>query len=351
MDDRGGETMMKHGVRKFFSLLTALCLLLSACPALAQTADFDALSPLMDLVCAACSYSANAPESVPDADGTLTVSFTDAFFKIGQSFGERLGITENMLEDLNAQAEYLGKVFAAQLPALEPVMMTDDVGGYIGFQPVTVNNGTDGSSVQIIGEMYMADRPMSELSAAEYAQIVWLDRAVFTFQSDASALNGFRLTGFTMGTDLSMEEAFMGYDHEILVEYESSLGFIVLYPSFFEDDMLTETAEGVSAALKDGSVSFFAKRTANVNHDNLSDYVSLMANSHVDSASTVVEAMQYGTVAYTTEDGFFVFDVYILTDDYIYQAELKYTADKLSEYAMYNAYLENSFVVNELSQG
>lgn len=343
---------MKHIVQKLISLMMILCLLLGAAPAaLAQTADFDVLLPLMDLVCAASTYSANAPESVPGMDGVLTVSFTDEFFKLGQSYGVQLGITQNMLNDLNAQADYLGRVFAAQLPALEPVMMTDISGSYVGFQPVTVNNGTDGSSFQIIGEMYMADKPMRELTANEYAQIVWLDRAVFTFQSDASALNGFRLMGFTVGTDLSMEEAFMGYDQQILVEYESALGFIVLYPSFFTDEMLSENAEGVSAVLSDGSVSFFAKRTANTNRDNLSDYISLTANSNPGSVSTVVEAMQYGTVAYTTQDGYFVFNVYTLTNEHIYHAQLKYEASRLAEYAMYNAYLENSFVINELSQG
>lgn len=345
---------MKHGVQKLISLMTALCLLLSvSSAALAQTADFDALSPLMDLVCAAAVYAgdSSAPQTVPGAEGMLTVAFTDAFFKIGQSFGAQMGINESMLQDVNAQADYLSRVFAAQLPALEPVMMTNDAGQYVGFQPVTVNGGTDGSTIQIIGEMYMADKPMREMSAADYAQIVWLDRAAFTFQNDASALSGFRVMGFTVGMDLSMEEAFMGYDQEILVEYESNLGFIVLYPSFFTDQMLSETSEGLYASMPDGSASFFARRTANVNRDSLNDYVSLTANSIPGSVSTVVEAMQYGTIAYTTADGYFVFDVYILTGEHIYQAQLRYEASKLAEYAMYNAYLENSFVVNELSQG
>ena len=61
--------------------------------------------------------------------------------------------------------------------------------------------------------------------------------------------------------------------------------------------------------------------------------------------------MQYGTVRYTTEDGYTVFDVFILTDLYIFQAELTYLTEQSSVYSMYDAYLENSFVVNELSQG
>ena len=46
-----------------------------------------------------------------------------------------------------------------------------------------------------------------------------------------------------------------------------------------------------------------------------------------------------------------MFDVYILTDKYIYQAELSYRKELMGEYSMYNAYLENSFVVDEVSVG
>ena len=52
-----------------------------------------------------------------------------------------------------------------------------------------------------------------------------------------------------------------------------------------------------------------------------------------------------------TEDGRAVFEVYIVSSDYIYQAQLSYLTSLMSEFGMYNAYMENSFVVNELSQG
>jgi len=346
--------MMNRGVQKVFSMLLILCLAMGFCTAAAaQTAmaDFEALVPLMDLVCAASQYSPNAPESVPGADGVLSVSFADAFFKVGQLWGAEVGVTADMLQDTGAQAGLLSQLFAAQLPALENVIATDDINGYIGFHPVTVNNGTDGASVQIIGEIYMADKAMREMGEADYANITWMDRAVFTFQSDASAQNGFRLTGFSVGTDLSMEEALQGYFQEIAVEYESKLGFMLLYPAVFTDELLVEDDDGVSAALPDKSASFFAKRVDNVNGASLADYVGIIANGITGSVSTVNEEMQYGTVSYTTEDGYAVFDVFILTDEHIFQAELSYLTTLMSEYSMYNAYLENSFVVNELSQG
>ena len=179
----------------------------------------------------------------------LTVSFTDAFFKVGQTYGAEVGVTADMINDTNAQAELLSKIFAAQLPQLEPVVMTDDINGFIGFHPVTVNRGADSATVQIIGEIYLADKPMREMSEADYSNIQWLERAVFTFQSDSTALNGFRLMGYSVGTDLSLEDAMQGYFDQIAVEYESHLGFTLLYPAVFTDDLLVESDDGVSAEL------------------------------------------------------------------------------------------------------
>lgn len=347
--------MMNRGVQKVLSMLLILCLAMGismgAVAENATVADFEALVPLMDLVCAASQYSPNAPESISGADSELTASFVDAFFKVGQAHGSEAGVTAAMLTDTTAQADLLAKIFSAKLPELQTVTASEEINGYIGFQPVTVNNGTDGESVQIIGEMYLADKAMREMTEADFTSISWIDRAVFVFQKDASALNGFRLNGFSVGTDLSYEEAMLAYDEAITVEYESKLGFMLLYPSLFTDDMLAEDENGVSAKLPDGSASFFAKRMANENGATLADYVGIIANGITNSISSVNEEMQYGTVTYTTDDGYVVFDVFIVTDQYIFQAELTYETSKMAEFSMYNAYLENSFVVNELSQG
>lgn len=79
--------------------------------------------------------------------------------------------------------------------------------------------------------------------------------------------------------------------------------------------------------------------------------MGVIANGITGSTSTINEESQYGTVAYTTEDGYYVFEVYIVTDRYIYQAELRFLSSLMSQYSMYTSYLENSFVANELYQG
>ena len=221
--------MMNRSVQKMLSVLMVICVMLGLCTgAMAQTADFDALVPLMDLVAAASWYSPNAPERVTGAGDELSLSFIDTFFAVGQNCGAEVGITSAMMNDTAAQAELLGKVFAASIPELQTITPAE-MDGYIGFQPVLVNNMADGQSVQIIGEIYLADKPMRQMSEADYTAIEWIERAVFTFQNDAAAQNGFRLTGYSVGTDLSIEEAMQGYFEEIAVEYESKLGFTVLY--------------------------------------------------------------------------------------------------------------------------
>ena len=39
-------------------------------------------------------------------------------------------------------------------------------------------------------------------------------------------------------------------------------------------------------------------------------------------------------MAYTTEDGYYVFEVYIVTDRYIYQAQLRFLTSLMSQYSM-----------------
>lgn len=350
---------MKNNLAKVLAWMLLVCLAAGqVCGALAQEAkpaasEFEMLQPLMDLVSGAVMVASDEPQPVPGAEGTLSNAFVSAFFQLGMAADPALGITADILGDPAKQGEYLSKVFAAKAPELAAIQQPTPINGYIGFQPVTVNTAAETGGIQIIGEIYWADKPMKALSEADYLNVKWQDaRAIFTFQSDNAALNGFRLTGFSMGTELNMEQAMQTYFEKILVEYISTnLGFSVQYPSVFTDELLVEDQDGVSASLPDGSASFFAKRVDNVNHANLQDYVSVIANGITGAKSQVNEKFQYATVSYTTAEGKTVFDVYIVTDKYIYQAELSYLTKLSNQYHMYTTYLENNFTVNEVSVG
>lgn len=336
---------------RFLAWLLAVCMMLggvASAVAEAKTSDFEALAPLMDLVAAAAMSGGEEPESVPDSDGALSNTFVQSFFAIGASLG---AVPEETLANPQKQQEVLASIFSAQLPALAAVEKKSDVSGYIGFRPVTVNQA-EGGSIQIIGELYWSEKPLAQLAQNEYTGVQWLERGVFTFRSDSAAQNGFRLAGFSVGTELDMEMAMQDYFDEILVEYvNTQLGFSVSYPAIFEDEKLVEDNDGISAKLDDGSLSFFAKRMENTNRSNLQDYVGVIAGGIPNAAMQVNEAFQYATLAYVTEDGFSVFDVFIVTDKYVYQAELKYRTENSESYHMYTTYLENTFIVDEVSVG
>ncbi len=349
--------MKSRAFHKTLAVLVAGCLLMGGLPgALAQGAspsDFEAVQPLMDLVaCAVVGQQAETPEGIPGSEGTLSPGFVAALMSLWEQADPSLGLTREVAADPQQQAQFLGKVFAAQLPPLEGVAQPKETNGYIGFRPVTVNSAADTGSIQLVGEIYWAEKPLAQLTDGEYPQVQWLERGIFTLQSDSTALNGFRIAGFSVGTELNMETAVQDYFDSILVEYvNTSLGFSLQYPSVFTDDLLEEDEAGVSATLPDGRASFFAKRVANVNQSNLGDYVEVIANGIPGSQAQVNEEIGYGAVSYTTGEGFTVFDVYIVTDKYIYQAELSYRSELSNEFSMYNTYLEHTFMVNEISVG
>ncbi|MBR4069512.1 MAG: hypothetical protein IKK08_12960 [Clostridia bacterium] len=342
--------------KKLFSVIVALalslCLLVGAAAAeSAAAADLEALYPLMDLVCAAGYDPAQGTFMVvPDSEGVLEISFVDSLIRLAQERGV-LEVTEATMKDPSAQTALLQRIFAAQLPKTETVVAAEPSTQYIGFKPVTVGATGEESVIRVLGEMYMASKPLLSLSEQEFADVLWLDRAVFTFRADPEAYGGFRLMGFSSGMELSVEEEMQAYSESIVVEYvNTNLGFMLLYPAVFTDDMLIEDANGVSAALPDGSVSFFARRDANSESSTLTDYVSAVAEKLPDADVDINQELCYGAVS-SIADGYAVYDVYVVTGQYVYHAQLKYRTDLMSEYSMYNAYLLNSFGVDELAAG
>lgn len=347
--------MKKHFTGRFLAWVMALCLLVGAYgvagASQAQVSDFDALSPLMDLVAAAAFSAGDDPESVGNAETTLTPMFIAAFFNCGLTADASLEITADMLQSTDQQAVLLGKLFTAKLPELEPIAQTTPISGYIGFQPVTVNAGSE-NDVQIIGEVYWGTKPASQMTDAEYKEVEWLDRAVYSFAAAADGYHGYKLAGFSVGSELNMEEAMQNYTEGILVEYiNTTLGFSILYPSVFSDEMLIEDGDGVSARLEDESLRFFVNRVENAGAANLADYTNVIAQGIPGAKATLNETFSYATIAYDTQEGYTVFDMYIITDKYIYQAEISYKQELARTYQLYTAYMENSFAVDELSVG
>lgn len=348
----GRKKYMKQIIRKISAILLAACLLLGTAFAESGAADLEALYPLMDLVSAACLDAQGDDEYalvIPDSEGVLTEQFVASFVRIGQTYGQNLGITPEMMEDTKARMELLSTIFDAQIPETGAILPEEGGISYIGFYPANVYNVDENGTIQIVGMIYVAPAPIDQLSGTLLNEVSWWDRGIFTFQADERALNGYRLMGFSSGMDLNMEEAFMQYDADIIQEYvDTNLGYRLCYPTIFADDVLVEDESGVKAEMPDGSASFFARRIDNADGSDLESYVNLIASGLNGAKVTISE---YNATILYTKDNYTVFDVYIVTESYIYQAELQFLTEMSSEFGMYCNFLENSFGTDEGAQG
>ena len=329
---------MKQIIRKISAILLAGCLLLGCAFAQESAADLEALYPLMDLVSAACLDAQGDDEYavvIPDSEGVLTEQFVASFTRIGQTYGQGLGITPEMMEDTKSRMELLSSIFDAQIPETGAILPEEGGINYIGFYPANVYNVDENGTIQIVGMIYVAPAPIDQLSGTLLNEVSWWDRGIFTFQADERALNGYRLMGFSSGMDLNMEEAFMQYDADIIQEYvDTNLGYRLCYPTVFTDEVLVEDESGVKAEMPDGS--------------DLESYVNLIASGLNGAKVTITE---YNATILYTKDNYTVFDVYIVTENYIYQAELQFLTEMSSEFGMYCNFLENSFGTDEGAQG
>ena len=140
--------MNTHLSRKIIAWALTLCLATGlvtlAGATQTQTSDFDALKPMMDLVASAAeSVGRRACGGWQRGETTLTNAFIASFLSQGVAAGNALGIAADVLTSTDQQSAYLSKVFAAKLPTLEAIQHGQPVNGHIGFQPVTVNSGSD----------------------------------------------------------------------------------------------------------------------------------------------------------------------------------------------------------------
>ena len=95
-----------------------------------------------------------------------------------------------------------------------------------------------------------------------------------------TALGGYRVDGFSVGSELLMEVQLQDYTNTILVEYSNSkLGFSLLYPSLFQEANFTEDATGVSATLPTAARASPPSARTTPAASSLSDYAMLMAAS------------------------------------------------------------------------
>ena len=317
----------------------------------ANIADYQSALPVLDLVASAAISASDFPTVVSDEESTLESNYITFIFANGLMADASLGVTEDMLTNVAMQEQFLKSIFSAQVPALDVITLPETSDDYIGFLPVYTEAAEDGD-IYLIGELYRGNKPILQMTNEDYKSLTWEDRAIYTLKADETALGGYRVDGFSVGSELLMEVQLQDYTNAILVEYiNAKLGFSLLYPSLFDEATFTEDATGASTRTADGSASFTVKRMENTGGMSLSNYASLMAESVDNARLNINEIFQYATVAYDTAEGNTVFMIYIVTDTDVYAAQLTYPTDQSIVYNMYTMYLENSFVVDEVSVG
>ncbi len=339
-------------LRRLCALLASLCLITAGGAARAEDTVFAALQPLMDLTASAALRVGETPEAVTPG-GTLSEAFVYNFFLLGQQAGPALGITAEMLGDVEAQRAYLANAFAATPPALTGILNLGERYDYIGVRVMAADESDDGSAIRMIGDLYQADKPLSGMTESEYAQVRWLDkRAVVEMHRDEAAPGGWKLYAFSVDAELQMEDAAQAYFTQTMVEYISTdCGFSLQYPAVFTEDTLKETADGVSATLKDGTASFFAKRMSNESGWTLSSLLDAKKQENPDAETNMNEISGCVRLVSQRSDGSTQADVYIVTEAWIYQAQLVYSPALASDFALYSDYMMNSFTASELGMG
>lgn len=334
----------------FLSCILALCLLMTAAPAaLAQDiqAELEGVYPLLDLVCSAAAQMGGGVASV-SPDYPISPEMTSALASIGATLP-----ATRMPSDPAGLTEYLQANFSASsVPEAAELTPLAPAEGYIGFRPMASGAGAEAGSVQVVGEVYHAAKPYGELTNEERLAVQWDEPAVFLLKADPAAMFGYRVVSFSFGSVIDLESVMSDYFTSILVEYQNdNLGFSVQYPAAFEESTLTEDENGIAGKLADGKASFFAKRAANGDAQTLEGLRDALAQQPGVLQATLNQDYGYLTVQSVSEDGFVSYDLYIVTEAYVYQANLTYHQDVADEFQLYATYMENSFIVFEVSVG
>lgn len=310
--------------------------------------EFDALMPLMDAVASAAD--ASGVVSVGGEEDALTVAFTRAFLAAAHADAARFGIPEETLLEPASREALLDELFLAAVPRVTGDTREAPKPGAIGVRPLAIST-LSGDRFQVVAEMIASAERIDDFSDGLPADAVVLQTVVFTFETAPDSALGVRLAGFAAGGEIDFDGAVAEVWEGLLTAYDSpERGFSLQYPAAFDAPGVVETADGVSGMLADGSASFYARRAENADKRALASFAQAELDAHAGGRLQLHEESGYATLAFE-EGGDAVFRVYLVTDAWIYEAELRCREDALATYAPFRIYLENSFNAHEISVG
>ena len=321
---------MNGNVRKLLAMLLALCLCGQGA-ALAEGEDALASAlPLIDLAASAALRVGEEPENIAP-DGTLSQAFEQNFFLLGQQSDPALGITSLLLTDTAAQEDYLRRSFVCGGSAPGTLEAPAEPFDYVGVRVMVVDESEDGSAMRVMGDLYQADRALAGMTETEYAAVRWLDRrAVIDLRRSAEAPCGWQIYAFSL---------------------EAELGFSLQYPAVFGEDCVQETDTGISGRLQDGTASFLAERVANDAAWTLETLMAQKKQENPAADTNMNDVSGCGRQLAVLDGGVTRMDLYIVTETWVYHAQLCYDASMAKDFALYSDYMMNSFMADELGLG
>ena len=310
---------------KWLALLLAGVMCAACVPGMAEeAAAFDAarVAPLLNAVTSAALVT----------DGTSILLEEDEVPPEG--FLSRLSkALQDQGLDAGAMGDLIAMTVSGEGAATEVVPLT--------LQPLTINQSGEGDAVMLVGEAFGADGQTQDWRA-----VVELRR------EDASPL-GWKLYRFVVGDTALEEELLGGYFAETMLEYlNAECGYIIQYPAIFTEAMMVQTATGIQAALPDDSASFAVSRVENEEGLDLEGLLRREQAKCTDPAQVWMnEEMGNVQGLETDEEGMTHAVVYLVSERYIYQAELNFPEVQAEEYRQYADYMINSFSADELGHG
>ena len=343
---------MNGNVRKLLAMLLALCLCGQGA-ALAEGEDALASAlPLIDLAASAALRVGEEPENIAP-DGTLSQAVVQNIILLGQHSDPALGLTALLRTDTAAQEVYLRRSFVCGGSAPGTLEAPAEPFDYVGVRVMVVDESEDGSAMRVMGDLYQADRALAGMTETEYAAVRWLDRrAVIDLRRSAEAPCGWQIYAFSLEAELEMENAAQDYFTKTMTEYiNPELGFSLQYPAVFGEDCVQETDTGISGRLQDGTASFLAERVANDAAWTLETLMAQKKQENPAADTNMNDVSGCGRQLAVLDGGVTRMDLYIVTETWVYHAQLCYDASMAKDFALYSDYMMNSFMADELGLG
>lgn len=328
-------------MKRFFALVLALCMLMPAALAEETTDILRDVQTVMDVTASAVMLTGETVSYEQPLSAAFCASVAATLKARGlfaAEAAEGVAWSKGFIEDAYAMGYTMP---ADELPAVE---------GYYGVRAIAVDVSDDGGAVRILGDVYLAQAQLEQLTPEQYGQVEWLDRrAVVEFRRHPNGHGGWQLSFFSLDAELEMEQAAQEYFASAMVEYANpEKGFSILYPAVFDEKAVTVEENGLSGQVE--GASFWVNCTANDAGWTTESFLEHQKQETPGAETNINDITGTGRLIAHGEGGTLV-RLVIVTPEQIYQAQLQYDQSMSKEFSLYSDYMMHSFTVDEMGLG